>query len=87
MKWSYQSQSLHYTSIHSSDPYPANCICKGSGWWLSNYDTWQQCSYTAHRKGNERHPEDVAYEESMNEWAAEWEAEKAMEAEQNKGGE
>ena len=59
MNYSPQQQSINNTSLLASSPDPTECICKGSGWRLSNYDTWEQCSYTAHREGNERHPEDA----------------------------
>lgn len=36
-----------------SDPDPAECGCRGSGWFLSDLDTWHECP--AHR--GRPHPE------------------------------
>lgn len=36
-------------------PDPEQCLCRGSGWALSDVDTWHQCPI--HYK-NQRHPED-----------------------------
>lgn len=35
---------------------PEECGCKGSGWFLSQVDTWHKCSI--HHDGSQRHPED-----------------------------
>ena len=37
-----------------SHPDPAECGCHGSGWWLSDVDTWHECP--AHYTG-QTHPE------------------------------
>ena len=50
--------TLYYASFpgivaHEMDPDPDICICRGSGWILSNIDTWHPCWV---HKGS--HPED-----------------------------
>ena len=40
---------------------PEQCGCGGSGWWLSELDTWHRCG-THGTKENSRHPEDYDYE-------------------------
>lgn len=27
---------------------PAECICRGSGWWSTPFDTWEPCPFTSH---------------------------------------
>ena len=45
------------------------CPCKGSGWALSDVDTWHKCP--AHYRG-QRHPEDeAAYWEALEAWEKE----------------
>ena len=43
-----------------ADPEEAHCPCHGSGWALSQVDTWHECP--RHYQG-QRHPEDERYEE------------------------
>lgn len=38
-----------------ADLNPEHCACRGSGWTLSNYDSWHPCP--AHHRG-QPHPED-----------------------------
>lgn len=35
---------------------PRVCICRGGGWWLSDFDTWETCPY--HFRKEIPHPED-----------------------------
>lgn len=49
-----------------ADPDEARCGCRGSGWWLSELDTWHECP-VHHRKGQPG-PDDTD---------ADWEAEEA----------
>lgn len=44
-----------------ADPDPAHCRCRGSGYALSEVDTWHQCPY--HFKPGQGHPEDDHYSE------------------------
>lgn len=37
-----------------ADPNPRTCPCRGSGWLLSDFDTWHEC----HFHGRTPHPED-----------------------------
>jgi len=39
-----------------ADPDEKVCACRGSGWALSDLDTWHKCPY--HCKANTPHPED-----------------------------
>ncbi len=39
-----------------ADPDPKVCLCRGSGYALSDVDTWHECPI--HFKKGQRHPED-----------------------------
>ncbi len=47
-----------------ADPDPERCGCRGSGWWLSDLDTFHKCP--CHYNG-QRHPEDYPYEDTDDE--------------------
>ena len=49
----------YYDEFHSgywADPNPKLCRCHGSGWALSELDTWHECHI--HHTPGQRHPED-----------------------------
>ncbi len=48
-------EALQQSVRDKVDPDPKQCGCHGTGWILSDFDTWHQCP--AHHKG-QRHPED-----------------------------
>lgn len=52
--------TIYYTEVCQSGSWQREdaerCGCKGSGWWLSELDTWHKCS--VHGKANDRHPEE-----------------------------
>lgn len=54
-----------------SHPDPSKCHCRGRGWWNTNYDTWETCSY--HYTGQDNPewapdptPEEVEYAEKVD---------------------
>jgi hypothetical protein len=47
-----------------------DCGCRGSGWWLSELDTWHECP--CHYEKGQPHPEDEPEAHEA------WEARKAM---------
>lgn len=59
---SYSEHQAYYeafrTGYWAADD-PSDCRCHGSGWALSEVDTWHECP--VHYKG-QRHPEDYDYE-------------------------
>ena len=57
---SYQSDHIRQISQWETDHNPKDCICRGGGWWLSPYDTWQQCGIVSHR--TQPHPESDEYD-------------------------
>lgn len=44
-------------------PESCHCLCGGSGWALSDVDTWHQCPF--HYQGNQPHPEDDTANQAM----------------------
>jgi hypothetical protein len=48
-----------------ADPDPDRCLCHGSGWALSDVDTWHQCPI--HYKG-QLDPEDYHEDETPEQW-------------------
>ena len=57
--------NTYYTEFICSsrwqDRDPERCGCGGSGWWLSELDTWHRCPVHATEE-NARHPEDYDHE-------------------------
>ena len=45
---SWQMADIRNISLWETSPDPAQCICGGSGWWLTPFDTWERCAYSAH---------------------------------------
>ena len=45
---SWQMADIRNISLWETSPDPAQCICGGSGWWLTPFDTWESCAYSAH---------------------------------------
>jgi len=61
---SWQMDDIRMTAALECAPKPEDCICRGSGWWLSDYDTWEKCGFTAHAGP---HPEDYQDEDVEDE--------------------
>lgn len=59
---SYESHTIDCQRWHYTEKEPEACHCRGTGWFLSSYDTHEKCF--AHYKG-QQHPEDAAYEDSF----------------------
>jgi hypothetical protein len=53
---SLQAYYNEFSQGHWADPDPKLCGCRGSGWALSDVDTWHKCPI--HHKPGQRHPED-----------------------------
>jgi len=59
-----------YSQAYWADEDPKKCGCRGSGWSLSNIDTWHSCPI--HNTG-QKHPYEQEAEAAAESW---WEDEK-----------
>jgi hypothetical protein len=53
------AHNLNVQGRYESHEDAAKCICHGSGYWLSDFDTWETCP--VHYSTDKPHPEDIDY--------------------------
>ncbi len=59
----YQNYYENFKTGYWRDEDPEKCRCRGSGWALSDVDTWHACP--VHYKKGMRHPEDGRWEDQQ----------------------
>lgn len=67
MNGGYSELAAYYQDFRSgywAHPNASECRCKGSGWALSEVDTWHPCPI--HHIRGQCHPEDAIEEEACN---------------------
>lgn len=60
-----QDEFNEFSRGYWADPDPKLCLCRGSGYALSDLDTWHKCPY--HCTPTTRHPEDDYDDEERRE--------------------
>jgi hypothetical protein len=54
------SDAMREYAWNAADSEPATCACRGNGWTLTPWDTWEKCPF--HFKG-QTYPEALEHEE------------------------